>query len=213
MKKIFIAIAAVAAMTFASCGGNTTQGGENDSIPADSVVLEEVGVADAEANAEAAISSLADKLKVSDVDGITKKIAEVQAYIQELINTGKLAAANVYVEKLQSFINENEEKLSALSADGTNSVKDLLGKVTALTSGAESLAGNVQEAADGAKAAVDDAVENAKAKAQEKVEEAKAKAEEKAAQAVEDAKAKAQEAGKKAIDDAANEAKKKLGLQ
>lgn len=228
MKKIFFAMAALAAMTFTACGNQTAQGDENDSIPADSVVLEEEGVAEATEAATTAITALADQLKVEDTASLTAKIEEIKTYVQNLIQSGKLEAAKVYVEKVQNFISENEEKLSALNIDGTP-VKDLLSKVTALADAPELLndaadaaaAGKeaVESAVEDAKSKTNDAVEAAKAKAQEKVDAAKAEAAAKANEAVESAKSKAYEAGKKAgedakkaLNDAANEAKKNLGL-
>lgn len=229
MKKIFFAMAALAAMTFTACGNQTAQGDENDSIPADSVVLEEEGVAEATEAATTAITALADQLKTEDTASLTAKIEEIKTYVQNLIQSGKLEAAKVYVEKVQNFISENEEKLSALNIDGTP-VKDLLSKVTALADAPELLndaadaaaaAGKeaVESAVEDAKSKTNDAVEAAKAKAQEKVDAAKAEAAAKANEAVESAKSKAYEAGKKAgedakkaLNDAANEAKKNLGL-
>ncbi len=229
MKKIFFAMAALAAMTFTACGNKTAQGDDNDSIPADSVVLEEEGVAEATEAATTAITALADQLKVEDTASLTSKIEEIKTYVQNLIQSGKLEAAKVYVEKVQNFISDNEEKLSALNIDGTP-VKDILSKVTALADAPELLndaadaaaaAGKeaVESAVEDAKSKANDAVEAAKAKAQEKVEEVKAEAAAKANEAVESAKSKAYEAGKKAgedakkaLNDAANEAKKNLGL-
>lgn len=229
MKKIFFAMAALTAMTFTACGNKTAQGDDNDSIPADSVVLEEEGVAEATEAATTAITALADQLKVEDTASLTYKIEEIKTYVQNLIQNGKLEAAKVYVEKVQNFISDNEEKLSALNIDGTP-VKDLLSKVTALADAPELLnnaadaavsAGKeaVEGAVEDAKTKANDAVEAAKAKAQEKVDAAKAEASAKANEAVESAKSKAYEAGKKAgedakkaLNDAANEAKKNLGL-
>lgn len=218
MKKIFISIAALAAMTFTSCGNQTAQGGDNDSI--DTVVVEETGVKDAQAEAETIVSSLADQLKAGNAEGIQAKIEEVKAYIAELLNNDKLEAATAYASQIQKFLDENKDKLDEYTNGTASKLSDALSKAGGLENVAsgllEAVSGKANEAADAAKSAIEE-------KANEAVEAAKAKAEEKAKEAVENAKSKAYEEGKKAGEDAkakvkdaaskaADEAKKALGI-
>ncbi len=222
MKKIFIAIAAVAAMTFASCGNQTAQGEGTDSVAIDTTVVEETGVAEAQTEAEAVVAGLAEQLNANNAEGLAQKVEAAKAYVQELVNSGKLEAAKVYAEKIQAFVDENKEKLDAITS-GNSTISELISTVTALPSSASEAVSGAAESAEGAansavdaaksavesgKSAVNDAKDAAKAKANEVVNEAKTAAENKANEAVNDAKAKTNEA----IDKAANEAKKKLGF-
>lgn len=203
MKKIFIAIAAVAAMTLASCGGQTAQGGENDTI--DTVVVEESNVEEAQAEAEAIISELAAD---EDATTLAEKAAKAKAYIEQLIKNGDVEAAKAYASKIKQFVEENKAKFDNLK-DGTTTITELINGVTTLPTNiketAEAAAEAVNADANAAKEAVKAAAE---AKANEVVEETKAAAEAKANEAVDKAASKANEA----INKAAEDAKKKLGF-
>ena len=216
MKKIFIAIAAVAAMTLASCGGQTAQGGDNDSTAIDSTVVEETGVNEAVTEAEAVVSSLADQLKAGNSEGLQSKIEEIKAYITELANNGKLEAAQAYAEKVQKFLDENKAQIDEYTNGAASKVAAALASAGGIKEVASSLLNDVNTKAN-------DAVEDAKNTATKAVEDAKAAAEAKANEAVENAKSKAYEEGKKAgeaakakvneaVDKAANDLKKNLGI-
>ena len=214
MKKIFIAIIAVAAMSFASCGNSTKQGGENDTI--DTAVVEEDGVAEAQTKAEEIVAGLMEKLEANDATSLSEKVAEAKAYVEELIGQGKLEAAKIYAEKIQGFIDANKDKLEAISANGTETISSLLSAVTALpTSASEALNGAAEAATESANEAVENvkdaaanAVNNAKSAVEDKANEAVENAKSKANEAVENAKSKAGEA----VDNAAKDVKKSLGL-
>lgn len=231
MKKIFIAIAALAAITFASsCNGTTGQGGENDSTAIDTVVVEETNVVEAQEKADALISDITQKVQAGNTQNIVSKIEEAAIYIQELVKDGDKEAVKAYIEKLKAFAEANKEKLEGISTGNTN-VEELINGVInnpqsldeTITKAAEAIGMDAEAAKQAAQDAAKSISESAKAKAEEKANEAvnaaKAKAEEKVNTAVEDAKNKAYEKGKeagenakKALNNAADEAKKKLGF-
>ena len=231
MKKIFIAIAAITAMSFASsCNGTTGQGGENDSIAIDTIVVEETNVVEAQEKADALISDIAEKVQAGNSQSIASKIEEAAAYIQELAQNGDKEAVKVFVSKLKEYAEANKDKLNQLSSQSTT-ITELINGVVNNTQNLDETISKAAEAigmdAETAKKAAQDAAksisESAKAKVEEKANEAvnaaKSKAEEKVNATVEDAKSKTYEKGKeagenakKALNNAAEEAKKKLGF-
>lgn len=221
MKKIFIAIAAISAMTFASCGGSTTAGSDTDSLALDEdsievPVIEEEGVQAAQVEAEALISEMASQVESGNASTIATKMAEAEAYISKLAQEGKTEAVKAYVAKLKEFAEQNQDKLSELKVNGAESVSSLLSTVTSLSAENQEA---IQQAADQLKEAYGDKAEDLKSAAKDKADELKQAAKDKANEAVENAKSKAAEEAKKAgedakkkVDDAINDAKSKLGF-
>ena len=101
MKKIFLAIMAVAAITFTACTGTTKGGSENDSIAADTATVAEVTNVE---DADATISALSAALESSDAAQTQSLLQNAQAYITKLQADGKLEEAKAYIVKLQQFI-------------------------------------------------------------------------------------------------------------
>lgn len=235
MRKVILSIMAVAAISFTSCGNKTENGGD-----ADSTANEVEAVADsaetAEADVENVISDLAAGLESSDKATVETKVAEAQGKIAKLVEQGKLDEAKTYAEKIQNFVKENKDKLTATGStlissfvssaeklDLNNleaSAKDWASTVKAVAgeSGAKAISDVEGAAKDAAQAVAGEAgqkVQDAVNKAQDvkaKVDDAKAKVD--AAKAkVDDVKQKidnAPESAKKAVEDAKNKAKEDL---
>lgn len=205
MKKIFLALMAVAAITFTTSCGNKTQQGE---AAADSTEVS----ANAGDEASSIIATLSEQLNAGDATKLQATLETVKAKVAELIKNNP-EAAKQYVEQVQNFLKENADKVKAVVGD--NAAANAA--VTALTSVEPETIVNtiVQQTGDAAEAAKDAAVDAAaqqvdaaKDAAQQKVEDAKAAAKQKA----EETKAAAKQKASEAVDNAAKDIKKGLGL-
>ena len=198
MKKILLAVMAVAAIGFTSCGGNKTEQGE----AVDSVAL-------IDSLSEEAIQETLNKLNgvidAKDANKLKEVLEDSKAKVAELVKQNP-ELAKAYVAKLQKFLKENKDKVSEF-AGKVPGTQDAIDAIISDESedGLGGLIGAIEDKAESAK-------EDAKAAANQKVEDAKAAAKKQ----VEDTKAAAKEQANKAIDNAAknaaNEAKKSLGL-
>ena len=193
MKKILLAVMAVAAIGFTACGNKAQQGEATDSTAV------EVNVADEEA--DAAIAALTSNLETKDASKSQQALDTVKAKIAELIKTNP-EAAKQYVARVQTFLKENADKVKAVV--GENAA--VAAAVSAITDVEPDkvVNGLLEQVGDAATEAKDAAVDAAN----QKVDEAKQAATDKANEVKDAAKEKA--AG--AIDNAANAAKKGLGL-
>lgn len=193
MKKILLAVMAVAAIGFTACGNKAQQGEATDSTAV------EVNIADEEA--DAAIAALTSNLETKDASKFQQALDAVKAKIAELIKTNP-EAAKQYVARVQTFLKENADKVKAVV--GENAA--VAAAVSAITDVEPDkvVSGLLEQVGDAATEAKDAAVDAAN----QKVDEAKQAATDKANEVKDAAKEKA--AG--AIDDAANAAKKGLGL-
>lgn len=198
MKKILLAVMAVAAIGFTSCGGNKTEQGED----VDSVAL-------IDSLSEEAIQETLDALNgvidAKDADKLKEVLEDSKAKVAELVKQNP-ELAKAYVAKLQKFLKENKDKVSEF-AGKTAGTQDAIDAIISDESedGFGGLIGALEDKAETAK-------ENAEAAAKKQADDAKAAAKKQ----VEDTKAAAKEQANKAIDNAAknaaNEAKKSLGL-
>lgn len=198
MKKILLAVMAVAAIGFTSCGGNKTEQGE----AVDSVAL-------IDSLSEEAIQETLDALNgvidAKDADKLKEVLEDSKAKVAELVKQNP-ELAKAYVAKLQKFLKENKDKVSEF-AGKTAGTQDAIDAIISDESedGFGGLIGALEDKAEAAK-------ENAEAAANQAKEATKAAAKKQ----VEDTKAAAKEQANKAIDNAAknaaNEAKKSLGL-
>ena len=198
MKKILLAVMAVAAIGFTSCGGNKTEQGE----AVDSVAL-------IDSLSEEAIQETLDALNgvidAKDADKLKEVLEDSKAKVAELVKQNP-ELAKAYVAKLQKFLKENKDKVSEF-AGKTAGTQDAIDAIISDESedGFGGLIGALEDKAETAK-------ENAEAAAKKQADDAKAAAKKQ----VEDTKAAAKEQASKAIDnaakDAANNAKKSLGL-
>lgn len=198
MKKILLAVMAVAAIGFTSCGGNKTEQGE----AVDSVAL--IDSLSEEAIQET-LNTLNGVIDAKDADKLKEVLEDSKAKVAELVKQNP-ELAKAYVAKLQKFLKENKDKVSEF-AGKTAGTQDAIDAIISDESedGFGGLIGAIEDKAEAAK-------ENAETAAKKQADDAKAVAKKQ----VEDTKAAAKEQANKAIDNAAknaaNEAKKSLGL-
>jgi len=197
MKKILLAVMAVAAIGFTSCGNKTQQ------ADAETVAVDSVAIVDsiAQGAAQETIDALSADLEANDASKLQATLEGIKAKIAEIVKNNP-EVAKEYVVKVQTFLKENADKVKALVGDNA-AVAAALSAVTDIEP-ANVVNGLLEQVGDAATEAKDAAVDAAN----QKVEEAKQAAEEKANEAKEAAKQKANEA----IDNAAASAKSKLGL-
>ena len=197
MKKILLAVMAVVAIGFTSCGNKTEQG-----KPVDSVAL--VDSLAEEAISET-ISALNSNIEAGDAEKLQETLESVKGVVVKMVKENP-ELAKACITKLQEYLKENAEKVKSVVGDNkaAQSAIDALISVDAQ----DGLAGLVGEMSDEAEQAKEDAENAAKEAAQEQVDEAKAAAQKKVDETKEEAKKKAGEA----IDNVAKDAKKSLGL-
>ena len=193
MKKILLAVMAVAAIGFTSCGNKTQQGEAADSAA--------VAVNTADEEADGAVAMLAANLESGDASKFQEALEAVKAKIAEFIKTDP-EAAKQYVTRIQGFLKENADKIKSVVGDNAT----IAAAVSAITDVEPDkvVSGLLEQVGDAATDAKDAAAEAVN----EKVDEAKQAASDKANE-VKDA---AKEKASGAIDNAANAAKKGLGL-
>jgi len=194
MKKIILAVMAVAAIGFATSCGNKTQQGE----AVDSVALVDSLAGEA---ANVSISALAEQLEAGDASKFQEVLVTVKTKIAELIKQNP-EVAKEYVAKVQTFLKENADKVKAVVGDNA-AVQAAVSAITEVEP-ANVVNGLLEKVGDAATEAKDAAVDAAN----QKIEEGKAAVEQKAEETKEAAKQKASEA----IDNAAKDVKGKLGL-
>ena len=197
MKKILLAVMAVAAIGFTSCGNKTQQ------ADAETAAVDSVAIVDsiAQGAAQETIDALTADLEANDASKLQATLESIKVKIAEIVKNNP-EVAKEYVVKVQTFLKENADKVKALVGDNA-AVAAALSAVTDIEP-ANVVNGLLEQVGDAATEAKDAAVDAAN----QKVEEAKQAAEEKANEAKEAAKQKANEA----IDNAAASAKSKLGL-
>ena len=197
MKKILLAVMAVAAIGFTSCGNKAQQ------ADAETAAVDSVAIVDsiAQGAAQETIDALSADLEANDASKLQATLEGIKAKIAEIVKNNP-EVAKEYVVKVQTFLKENADKVKALVGDNA-AVAAALSAVTDIEP-ANVVNGLLEQVGDAATEAKDAAVDAAN----QKVEEAKQAAEEKANEAKEAAKQKANEA----IDNAAASAKSKLGL-
>ena len=197
MKKILLAVMAIAAIGFTSCGNKTQQ------ADAETAAVDSVAIVDsiAQGAAQETIDALSADLEANDVSKLQATLESIKVKIAEIVKNNP-EVAKEYVVKVQTFLKENADKVKALVGDNA-AVAAALSAVTDIEP-ASVVNGLLEQVGNAATEAKDAAVDAAN----QKVEEAKQAAADKANEAKEAAKEKAN----KAIDNAAASAKSKLGL-
>lgn len=167
MKKIFIAIAAVAAISFSSCGNSTKTAETEDTLTAD-VVDEPIE------------KTLEEAIQNGDIDAIKAEFDK----IKEMIANGDTAEAKKYAYKLQEFAAAHKDDLNDL-ANGEITVDELINGIKNMPSSVSSLATGAKDAATSdAKTVKEEVKEAAKEKANEEANKAVDKINEKTTNAV-----------------------------
>jgi len=197
MKKILLAVMAIAAIGFTSCGNKTQQAGEAAEAVDSVAIIDSI----AQGAAQETIDALSADLEANDVSKLQATLESIKVKIAEIVKNNP-EVAKEYVVKVQNFLKENADKVKALVGDNA-AVAAALSAVTDIEP-ASVVNGLLEQVGDAATEAKDAAVDAAN----QKVEEAKQAAADKANEAKEAAKEKANEA----IDNAAASAKSKLGL-
>ena len=211
MKKIVLAVMAVAAIGFTSCGNKTQQAEAVDSV----------AIVDSLAGAEAqgVIDALSAQLEAGDASKLQEALEAAKAKIADLIKENP-EVAKEYVAKVQNFLKENADKVKSVVGDNAA----VAAAVSALTevepqsvvNGLLEQVGDAKDAAvdaaeatkDAAAEAVNDKIEEGKAAVADKANEVKDAAQQK----VEATKAAAKQKAGETVDNAAAAAKSKLGL-
>ena len=194
MKKIVLAMMAVAAIGFTTSCGNKTQQAE---------AVDSVAIVDSLASvaADGTISALAGGLDGKDANKFQEALATVKEKIASLLKENP-EVAKEYVAKVQTYLKENADKIKELAGENA-AIVSAVEAVTAIEPA--SVVSGVLNAVDEKANEVKDAAVDA---ANQKVEEGKQAVEDKANEVKDAAKQKANDA----IDNAANDVKKGLGL-
>lgn len=201
MKKIFFAVAAIAALTLTSCN-NSTSGSccENDSTCCDSITIEEPGVAEAVET----VQSISSALQSGNAEETKSALEKAQAYIEELIKNGNAEKAAQYASQIKQFVNDHKSEIDAI-ASGNETLAGLVSAISSLPTTTDealnAISGDASTVKEAINAQASDAVENIKDEAKKKVDEK-----------VQEAKDAAKDKASKAVDDAANAIKGKLGI-
>ena len=192
MRKILLAVMAVAAISFTSCNNKNAK----TDVAIDSTsIVETASTAElAGIDAENLTKDLAEKIAANNPEAVQSIIQQAKDKIAELLAQGDAEAAKAYQAKISAFLTENADKIKAVVGEKNEAVNTLISAISAVPT----------EATE----AVEGAVDAAKESAEQKVNEAKEEAQKKVDEAVDAQKKKAADA----IDNAANDAKKKLGL-
>jgi len=204
MKKILLAMMAVAAIGFTACGNKTQQAEAVDSV----AIVDSLASAAAQADIDA-ISAL---LNGGDATKLQEALAAVKEKIATLIKENP-EVAKEYVAKVQTFLKDNADKVKAVVGDNA-AVQTAVSAITE-TEPADIVNGFLTSVGDAATevkdAAVDAAnqqVDAAKQAVEDKANEVKDAADKKVQETKDAAKQKANDA----IDNAAKDVKKGLGL-
>ena len=215
MKKIVLAVMAVAAIGMTSCGNKTQQAEAVDSV---AIVDSLAGEA-----AQGVIDQLGAQLQAGDTTKLQEVLTTAKEKIAQLLKENPQVAKE-YVAKVQTYLKENADKVKEVVGDNA-AVATAVSAITDIDpeSVVNGLIEQVGDAANNAKDAAVDAASNAKDAAvnaaNQQVEAGKAAAEQKAnevkdaaKQKVEDTKAAAKQKANEAVDNAAKDVKKSLGL-
>lgn len=184
MKKIILAVMAVAAISFTSCGNKTQQA---EAAAVDSTAIIQANVDQA---VEATIEDLNEDLQESNVNELQETLEQIKQKVAELIKSNP-EAAQEYIAKIQAFLKENADKVKGLVGDNA-AVAAALSAITDAEPAAV-VSGLLQSVGDAATEAKDAAVDAANEAKDAAVDAAKEKANE-------------------AVDAAANKTKEALGI-
>ena len=112
MKKIFIAAALFAAITFTSCGNSQKQ----NTSDADSTNVEAVDGENTNESVKAAIEDMTSQLNAKDAAKFSSALAKAQEEIQKLISENP-EAAKTYLQQLQEYLKNNAEQIKSVAGE------------------------------------------------------------------------------------------------
>lgn len=200
MKKVFFAVAAVAALSFASCGNKTNANAE----AADSIATEMVDTTalapETKSTFEALSAQVTKALDGNDTQSLTTALANIAAAYKTLANSGKLEELKGYGQLVKNFVNEHADKIKSVAGENAT--------INSLISGIQALPTDANATLDAAKAAVSDKTVGLAAEALQKGAAAGATAEA-AAEALKNAPTAATEAVNNAVNNAKEQAQQK----
>ena len=203
MKKILLAVMAVAAIGFTSCGNKTQQTEATDST--------EVAI-NAEEEANAVIDNLKAFVAAGDADKLAAGLEQVKEMVGEFVLNDP-DAAMTYITTVQNYLKDNADQVKAVVEKNTEAASAVAvfmetepeAMVSAIVETVSNKAEDTKDAAAEAAEATKDAAVDA---AKQTVEDAKAAVNQKA----EETKAAAKQKANDAVDNAAKDIKKGLGL-
>lgn len=213
MKKIILAVMAVAAIGFTSCNNKTAKG--DPAIDSTSLVETASDAELASIDADNLTKELSEKIEANNAEAVQASIQKAKDKIADYLAQGDAEAARIYQETVNKFLTENVENIKTVVGENNEAVTSLIAAIAAVPG---QTVDAVEGTVDAVKEGADAAVKAAKEDAQKKVDEAVDAQKKKAAEAVDAQKKKAAEAvdaqkkAGEAIDNAAADAKKKLGL-
>lgn len=216
MKKIILMVAAMAAFTFTSCGGNQTSDGNVENADTVAVEGDEAVAAEAAAAADEATSKLDAVLSAENADPskVSEAIASIEQKVKELQESGNVEAAAAYASKVKTYLEEHKDQLKSIDPSSLT-VVDLVNAAANLPQSAKDAASEAVEAVTGdasaAKEAGKAAVEGAKSAATEAASKAKTDVENAAKAKVEEGKAKVQKKADEAVQKGAKKASDAVG--
>ncbi len=187
MKKILLSAAFVAALTLGSCSGSGSAAGVENASDFKSKVE-----------------------NCTNPDSLKAYVTEAQAYVQKLVNEGKIDEAKKYLDQIEPVVKEKAPKFAGL----LETVKSVVDKVPSAGSDAldkakdaAAVAGDsLSSAAESVKEAAAGKIEDLKDAAADKVSDVKAAVSEKAGE-VKDAVAEKAADAKAAVTEKANDLK------
>lgn len=160
MKKLFFMVLAACAICLTSCDPKKAQ---TEATESESETV-------ASADLENATAELAAELESGDVNKFQEALNAAQAKVAELVENDP-ETAQLYLEKVQSYLKENTEKIKEVVGDNalvSTAVNTLI------ETPAESVINNLKAAASSVEEAATDKVDELKEQAQQQNEEAKA---------------------------------------
>ena len=211
MKKLFAFAAVVAAISLGACtGGTNANTAEEDSLALDNP------------EAVVAVSVLTESVKDGDDAAISEALDNIGAGLQAALENGEKEKAEVYLNEIKTFLQENTDQIKEMSEDNFTKLADIINNAIAkiptdAEAAVEDAAAAVEADAVAAKDAAVNQANQAAQDAQNKANEAMQDAVNQVNQAVQNAQDQAnqamQDAAKKAnqaVSDAINEAMKQI---
>ncbi|MCM1292606.1 MAG: hypothetical protein NC111_05370 [Bacteroides sp.] len=155
MKKILFS-AAIVAMTamFAACGKSNKEANADDSVTVEEVDVTEVAVLEGvEAPTESEATGLLDNIKsAATQENVTKGLA----YVQSLIQNGKVAEAKTYLDQLKPYADKVGLSSAVSSVEGVLAKAETLNLNDAATNATDALKDKAQDVEESTKAKIED---------------------------------------------------------